>query len=94
MAPGRTISLTDLPDEFGVDVPAADPGWEEQLQTAVQKKLDLGQSEILDEIGPQFERVLLQTALSFTQGRNQEAARRLGGGRNTLTRKLKELQLD
>ena len=94
MAPGRAISLTDLPDEFGVDVPAADPGWEQQLQTAVQKKLDLGQSEILDEMGPQFERVLLQTALSFTRGRKQEAARRLGWGRNTLTRKLKELQLD
>jgi len=94
MAPGRTISLTDLPDEFGVGVPAADSGWEQQLQTAVQRKLDLGQSEILDEIGPQFERVLLQTALSFTHGRKQEAARRLGWGRNTLTRKLKELQLD
>ncbi len=70
------------------------PGWEQQLETAVQRKLDLGQSGILDEIGPQFERVLLQTALSFTHGRKQEAARRLGWGRNTLTRKLKELKLD
>jgi len=68
--------------------------WEQQLENIVQKKLDLGQSEILDEMGPQFERVLLQTALSFTRGRKQEAARRLGWGRNTLTRKLKELQLD
>jgi DNA-binding NtrC family response regulator len=70
------------------------PGWEQQLETVVQRKLDLGQSGILDEIGPQFERVLLQTALSFTHGRKQEAARRLGWGRNTLTRKLKELKLD
>ena len=70
------------------------PGWEQQLEIAVQRKLDLGQSGILDEIGPQFERVLLQTALSFTHGRKQEAARRLGWGRNTLTRKLKELKLD
>ena len=68
--------------------------WEQQLENIVQKKLDLGQSEILDEMGPQFERVLLQTALSFTGGRKQEAARRLGWGRNTLTRKLKELQVD
>ena len=68
--------------------------WEQQLENIVQKKLDLGQSEILDEMGPQFERVLLQTALSFTRGRKQEAARRLGWGRNTLTRKLKELQFD
>ena len=68
--------------------------WEQLLENIVQKKLDLGQSEILDEMGPQFERVLLQTALSFTRGRKQEAARRLGWGRNTLTRKLKELQVD
>ena len=68
--------------------------WEQQLENIVQKKLDLGQTEILDEMGPQFERVLLQTALSFTRGRKQEAARRLGWGRNTLTRKLKELQGD
>ena len=68
--------------------------WEQQLENIVQKKLDLGQTEILDEMGPQFERVLLQTALSFTRGRKQEAARRLGWGRNTLTRKLKELQVD
>ena len=68
--------------------------WEQQLENIVQKKLDLGQSEILDEMGPQFERVRLQTALSFTRGRKQEAARRLGWGRNTLTRKLKELQVD
>jgi len=74
--------------------PAEPLSWEQQLENIVQKKLDLGQSEILDEMGPQFERVLLQTALSFTRGRKQEAARRLGWGRNTLTRKLKELQVD
>ena len=75
-------------------VPVEPLSWEQQLENIVQKKLDLGQSEILDEMGPQFERVLLQTALSFTRGRKQEAARRLGWGRNTLTRKLKELQVD
>jgi two-component system nitrogen regulation response regulator GlnG len=36
----------------------------------------------------------LRTALSFTGGRKQEAARWLGWGRNTLTRKLKELGID
>jgi DNA-binding NtrC family response regulator len=70
------------------------PSWEQQLENVVQRRLGQGKIGILDEIGPQFERVLLQTALSFTHGRKQEAARRLGWGRNTLTRKLKELQLD
>ena len=70
------------------------PSWEQQLENVVQRRLGQGKIGILDEIGPQFERVLLQTALSFTHGRKQEAARRLGWGRNTVTRKLKELQLD
>ena len=39
---------------------------------------------------PQFERVLIRAALKRTQGHRQEAARLLGWGRNTLTRKLKE----
>ena len=38
-----------------------------------------------------FEKVLLERALHHTRGHKQEAAKRLGWGRNTLTRKLKEL---
>ena len=49
---------------------------------------------MLAEFGPDFERVLLRTALKFTGGRKQDAARWIGWGRNTLTRKLKELGLD
>jgi two-component system, NtrC family, nitrogen regulation response regulator GlnG len=43
---------------------------------------------------PVFERALLRVALQATQGRRQDAARLLGWGRNTLTRKLKELGLE
>ena len=53
----------------------------------------MGMSNLLDDLGPAFERVLLRTALEHTAGHKQEAARRLGWGRNTLTRKLKELGL-
>jgi two-component system nitrogen regulation response regulator GlnG len=35
--------------------------------------------------------VLIRVALNRTHGHRQEAARVLGWGRNTLTRKLKEL---
>jgi two-component system nitrogen regulation response regulator GlnG len=37
---------------------------------------------------------LLESALEATNGRKQEAAGLLGWGRNTLTRKLKELGID
>ncbi|MEE2983700.1 MAG: helix-turn-helix domain-containing protein, partial [Pseudomonadota bacterium] len=37
---------------------------------------------------------MIRVALNTTRGRRQEAARLLGWGRNTLTRKIKELELD
>ena len=52
-----------------------------------------GKTPLLDEAQPAFERILIEAALQFTGGRRQDAARLLGWGRNTLTRKLKELGL-
>jgi two-component system nitrogen regulation response regulator GlnG len=53
-----------------------------------------GDTPLLSEALPEFERTLTRVALRATHGRRQEAARLLGWGRNTLTRKLKELGLD
>ena len=50
-----------------------------------------GKRPLLDEAQPQLERVLIRAALKRTQGHRQEAAKLLGWGSNTLTRKLKEL---
>ncbi|HLB85873.1 MAG TPA: helix-turn-helix domain-containing protein, partial [Steroidobacteraceae bacterium] len=49
---------------------------------------------LLDDATPEFERTLIREALRTARGGRQEAARLLGWGRNTLTRKLKELGLD
>jgi two-component system nitrogen regulation response regulator GlnG len=62
-------------------------GWAERQAAAAQTPL-------LDAAQPQFERVLIRAALKRTQGHRQEAARLLGWGRNTLTRKLKELGMN
>ena len=43
---------------------------------------------------PEFERTLIREALKATHGGRQEAAKLLGWGRNTLTRKLKELGME
>jgi two-component system nitrogen regulation response regulator GlnG len=98
MAPGRIITTTDLPTEVrgqGAAVTGTVANdWQQLLVQAVTTRLERGQHDILAEVGPQFERTLLRTALSFTGGRKQEAARWLGWGRNTLTRKLKELGID
>ena len=58
------------------------------------RRLASGKEALLDHAVPELERVLLRAALKRTQGRRQEAAKLLGWGRNTLTRKMKELGLE
>ena len=94
MAPGQEIHLDDLPPDL-VEVPAAgqeqDNEWQLQLRSWAQRQLAGGSVRLLDEALPVFERTLIDVALQQTSGRRQDAARLLGWGRNTLTRKIKEL---
>jgi two-component system, NtrC family, nitrogen regulation response regulator GlnG len=53
-----------------------------------------GQTDLLGKAQPAIERILIQCALNKTQDRRQEAARLIGWGRNTLTRKIKELEME
>jgi two-component system nitrogen regulation response regulator GlnG len=53
-----------------------------------------GQSSLLDSAVPSFERIMIETALKHTAGRRRDAALLLGWGRNTLTRKIKELGMN
>ena len=96
VAPGRTVTLADLPSGFNTAASLGEPAqtWQQLLGRVVADRLSEGHHNILSEVGPDFERVLLRAALTFTRGRKQEAARWLGWGRNTLTRKLKELGMD
>ncbi|GJL83831.1 MAG: sigma-54-dependent Fis family transcriptional regulator [marine bacterium B5-7] len=92
MAPGQSIGINDLPEELTGTVESDDgEAWEVALRRTVDQQLSLGRNSVLDDLLPAFERVLLNAALEHTAGHKQEAARRLGWGRNTLTRKLKEL---
>ncbi len=101
MASGQEVLVSDLPTELLTPItstaepgqPALSGGWQQQLQDWVAAKLALGETDILADALPQFERIMLETALEHTHGHKQEAARLLGWGRNTLTRKLKELDL-
>jgi two-component system, NtrC family, nitrogen regulation response regulator GlnG len=67
--------------------------WSTLLRQWAELKLRAGQNDLLGEALPEFERTLIRIALAETGGQRQEAARRLGWGRNTLTRKIKELGL-
>ncbi len=95
MAPGPTVRVEDLPPELlaadTANAGAAD--WEDQLKNTVEQRLARGEDEIFKGINDSFERILIEAALKHAGGRKQDAARKLGWGRNTLTRKLKDLDL-
>ncbi|MBK1647483.1 nitrogen regulation protein NR(I) [Rhabdochromatium marinum] len=97
MASTKEIHVEDLPPDLGIaqpNAPARDGPWENALRTWAKRMLRSGQDNLLNAALPAFERVMLDVALEHTGGRRQEAARLLGWGRNTLTRKLKELGLE
>ncbi len=95
MAPGKIVRLEDLPPELRATEITTDAAkeWENSLRNVARACLDRGESQIMKDLSARFERVLIEAALSHTSGRKQDAALRLGLGRNTLTRKLKELGL-
>jgi two-component system nitrogen regulation response regulator GlnG len=94
-AAGREIVLQDLPQEFGASGEQADGNWTSGLaQWAEESLARRPNMPLLDEALPAFERTLIATALRRARGKRLEAARLLGWGRNTLTRKIKELGLD
>ena len=97
MASGREVHLEDLPVELRERLPVASSGgsdWETALRLWASQTLARGEQKLLDTALPSFERVLIRAALEQTGGRRQDAARLLGWGRNTLTRKIKELAME
>ena len=97
MASGNEIHLEDLPPELrgaGAEGDDIMDDWEASLRRWVERRLRHGDGALLDDAMPKFETVLIRCALGRTGGHRQEAARLLGWGRNTLTRKIKELALD
>lgn len=98
MASGQTIHREDLPPELlhtdGSKILSTGDDWESALREWAQQQLASGETELLDEATPRFEQVMITVALKQTGGRRQDAARLLGWGRNTLTRKIKELGME
>ena len=95
-APGVVISTEDIPTDLG----GADQSyraaqeWTRSLASWAEQQLSSRRGPLLDTALPEFEKTLIRIAMSRTGGHRQEAARLLGWGRNTLTRKMKSLHLD
>ncbi len=97
VAPGTEIRAGDIPADIGgtQSKSAGKSEWVVGLSSWAEQHLDgQGEEPLLDTALPEFEKALIRVALARADGRRQEAARMLGWGRNTLTRKIKELGLD
>lgn len=96
MASGREVYINDLPEEFlkPVSQENVSGNWAESLRNWADQELNLGHSAILEQATPIFEKSMIEVALAHTNGRKRDAAELLGWGRNTLTRKIKELGMD
>lgn len=96
MSASREVLLSDLPAELlhhKEPKAQSQSDWQNALRHWAQTALRQGAQELLHEATPTFERILLEAALQQAGGRKRDAAQLLGWGRNTLTRKLKELGL-
>ena len=96
-APGRTITPQDIPPDLGgiESSQKAAQEWTRNLASWAERQLGATErAPLLDKALPEFEKTLIETALRKTHGHRQEAAKLLGWGRNTLTRKMKSLQMD
>ena len=96
MASGSEIHIDDLPPELKQETETKEVSgeWETTFRKWVESSLLKGDTEILRDAVPRFESILIKEALKKTSGRRQDAAKLLGWGRNTLTRKIKQLELD
>ena len=96
-APGGVITEPDIPaDLSGQTAGSSGLGdWTEGLKRWAEEQLDgESQDSLVDTAAPVFEKVLILAALEKAQGHRQKAAKLLGWGRNTLTRKIRQLGIE
>ena len=96
MSPGKTVNIGDLPSELRNEPVSINDGsmsWEEALQKNITKEIMEATPNIHELFIGMTEKVLIETALLQSKGRKADAANILGIGRNTITRKIQELDI-
>lgn len=100
MSPAQIVHIEDMPPELQnasreemTNNSQSRNKWQSALKIWLNAQLSTGAENVLAGLAPDIERIMIDAALKHTGGRKQEAARLLGWGRNTLTRKIKELEI-
>ena len=96
MSAGQEIRPEDLPEDLKQDTVDLNQSinWEDQLRNWAEQQVNANKTGILEDAQSRLEAVLINAALAATAGKRNEAAKLLGWGRNTLTRKIQALGLD
>lgn len=96
MASSREVHIGDLPPELLETKPteSGKSNWQDDLRRWAEQELSMGAQNLLGTAVPAFERIMIESALKQTKNRRRDAAILLGWGRNTLTRKIKELGMN
>ena len=94
MSGGTELEVDDMPAQVRDEPRTVEVDWESGLRQWANRQLNEGNTDLLGMAQPAVERILIKCALNKTQDRRQEAARLIGWGRNTLTRKIKELEME
>jgi two-component system nitrogen regulation response regulator GlnG len=96
LAPAIEIGGKEVRAELSKAAPRAGPNaeWMRALSEWADASVASGGPAALSRAEPIFERVLMQVALKRSQGKRRDAARLIGWGRNTFTRKLRIHHMD
>ena len=93
MAPSKDIQPSDLPQDIldGKVLNSISDDWRDGFKAWIDGLHEINSENLLESIEPEIDKLLIEFALDKTSGKKQEAAKLLGLGRNTLAKKIKEL---
>lgn len=89
----QEINISDLPNDLLIQKKGPELSWNDLLEVWATERLSNGDDHILNSTIPVFEKTMIKVAMKATKGKKSEAANLLGWGRNTLARKMNELDL-
>lgn len=98
MVAGNTVNISDLPHELQSPSDRASSfqgqaKWSNGLEQDIKGRILEGKENIYETYIEMVEKILIEKALEHTKRRKIDAARILGIGRNTITRKINELDI-
>lgn len=98
MCPSKIVGIDDLPEELRAikeeRAQRVEGDWLDAAKIDISKRLSAGEKDVAKRVVASLEKILIMQALEQTKGRRQDAAKLLGLGRNTLTRKIKDFNAD